>query len=505
MSVKGSLAANYASQAYVTLVGILVVPLYLKHLGPDAYGLVGFFTLLQALFNILDLGLSSTIARESARFRGGAIAAPDYARLYRVLGFVFACTSVIAGVSLFALSEVIAVAWLGSSALPRSEIVTAVQIMAISVALRWLGGLYRGVVSGAERLVWLSGFNAIIASFRFIGVLGSMALWGFTVQVFFMHQLAVAGLELIGLHRASSRVIPKVQWGTERLGSMLHTVRPMLKFSLTLALTSSMWIAITQTDKLLLSGILSLAEFGYFSSAVLMAGGITLITGPVSSVIMPRMARLHAQGDHAEVRRTYDRATQLVVVTAGSAAATMAWCAEPLMYAWTGSREIADNTAQTLRLYAIGNGLLALSAFPFYLQYARGTLRYHFVGTLIMGLALVPAILVAASNYGAVGAGGAWVAVNSLYLIFWVTFAHRQLEPGMHLRWLLRNVLSVILPALLLGAIFGLMPANPDDRVMSFLYSLGFGLACLAGATAGSSEARRSVASQIGRCHRVRD
>jgi hypothetical protein len=194
MSFKGSLAANYASQAYVTLVGILVVPLYLKHLGPDAYGLVGFFTLLQALFNILDLGLSPTIARESARFRGGAIPAPDYARLYRALGIIFVCISAAAGVALFAASEVIAAAWLGSSALPRSEIVTAVQIMAISAALRWLGGLYRGVVCGAERLVWLSGFNAFIASLRFVGVLVSMAFWGFTVQVFFMHQLAVAGL-----------------------------------------------------------------------------------------------------------------------------------------------------------------------------------------------------------------------------------------------------------------------------------------------------------------------
>ena len=72
----------------------------------------------------------------------------------------------------------------------------AVQIMAFSVALRWMGGLFRGVISGSERLVWLSGFNASIATLRFGGVLVSMWLWGYTPRVFFWHQFAVAALEL---------------------------------------------------------------------------------------------------------------------------------------------------------------------------------------------------------------------------------------------------------------------------------------------------------------------
>jgi hypothetical protein len=42
--------------------------------------------------------------------------------------------------------------------------------------------------------VWLSGFNAVIATFRVAGVLGSMWAWGFTPIVVFWHQLAVADL-----------------------------------------------------------------------------------------------------------------------------------------------------------------------------------------------------------------------------------------------------------------------------------------------------------------------
>ena len=493
MSVKGSLAANYASQAYVTLLGILVVPVYLKHMGPEAYGLVGFFAVLQAVFNLLDLGLTPTMARETARLRGGAVSAHDFVRLYRSLTLIFVGTAALGGILLFALADPIATTWLGSSALHRDDIVAAVQIMGLSVAMRWLGGLYRGVVSGAERLVWLSGFNAAIATLRFVGVLGSMALWGFSPQVFFLHQLAVAALELLGLYGASSRLVPKAPAQELSPGDLLRTVRPTLRFSLTIAFTSTMWVIITQTDKLLLSGVLPLGEFGYFASAVLVAGGITLITGPVSSVIMPRMARLHAEGNPAEVRRIYNSATQLVAITAGSAAATMAWCAEPLMYAWTGSREITDHTADVLRLYAIGNGLLALSAFPFYLQYARGSLRYQFVGNCLMGLALVPSVLYAASNFGGVGVGSAWVTVNALYLLLWVAYAHRQLEPGLHVKWLRTNVLAVVLPAQALAGLLSSLRLDLEDRVLALLYSVGVALACLLGSALGSSDARGVV------------
>ena len=63
-----------------------------------------------------------------------------------------------------------------------------------------------------------------------------------------------------------------------------------------------------------------------------------VISGPVSSAIMPRMARLHAEGKHEELLTVYRNATQLVSIIAGSAAITLAFCAEPLLFAWTGDK-----------------------------------------------------------------------------------------------------------------------------------------------------------------------
>ena len=48
VSLKKNIIASYFSQAYVVLAGILILPFYITEMGAEAYGLVGFFAMLQA-------------------------------------------------------------------------------------------------------------------------------------------------------------------------------------------------------------------------------------------------------------------------------------------------------------------------------------------------------------------------------------------------------------------------------------------------------------------------
>lgn len=493
VSLKKNILANYASQLYVTSVGILILPLYIKHMGAEAYGLVGFFTMLQAWFALLDLGLTPTIGRETARYRGGAMSALSYRQLFRALSLIFTTIALFGGFSLWLFADEIATRWLKVSELPMSEVILAVQIMAISVALRWMGGLYRGVVSGSERLVWLSAFNVLIATLRFIAVFGSMWLYGFTPRVFFMHQLTVALLEVSGLFLMSRHLLPARSSLEQPIGWSIRPVKPFLKFALTIAFTSSVWVLVTQTDKLILSGILPLAEYGYFTLAVLVASGIMVISGPISSAIMPRMARLHAEGKVEEMLRVYRSATQLVSVLAGSATITIATCAEPLLFAWTDNGYLAEQAAPILRLYSIGNGLLALAAFPYYLQYAKGNLHYHLIGNVITACILIPLITMTATYYGAIGAGYAWAGINGLTLVTWVAYVHHKLAPRLHFSWITKDFSLICMPGLLLSLSTSALWPEAKQQSSMILYIFTFGSATTLLAALASSTARARI------------
>ncbi len=107
----------------------------------------------------------------------------------RILEIFFLVVGTIAGLALFAAAGTIATDWLKASQLPAVQVQQSVQLMAVALALRWMGGLYRGMVSGAERLVWLSGFNATVASIRFLAVLPVLIFVSASPTVFFQYQL----------------------------------------------------------------------------------------------------------------------------------------------------------------------------------------------------------------------------------------------------------------------------------------------------------------------------
>src|SRR5437773_11955991 len=65
-----NILANLAGQGWSIIISLFVIPLYIKLLGIEAYGLIGFYVMLQALSQALDLGLSPTINREIARYSG---------------------------------------------------------------------------------------------------------------------------------------------------------------------------------------------------------------------------------------------------------------------------------------------------------------------------------------------------------------------------------------------------------------------------------------------------
>ena len=243
-----------------------------------------------------------------------------------------------------------------------------------------------------------------------------------------------------------------------------------LKFSLSIALSSTIWILVTQTDKLILSGILNLSEYGYFTLAAMVAGGIMFISGPVSSAIMPRMTRLHAEGKDDELIKVYKTATQLVSVIAGSVAITVAFCAETLLFAWSGDAELALNAGPILQLYAIGNGFLILSAFPYYLQYAKGNLRYHLIGNIITGLGLIPSIIYVAANHGAIGAGWVWLCFHLFGLVIWAGYVHHKIAPGIHYNWIMESFILIIAAPIFVNLIFNFIYSPKFDRLDSFLY-----------------------------------
>lgn len=484
MPLKQNIVANYGSQIYVALIGVVMLPVYLQYMGPEAYGLVAFFALLQAWFQLLDMGLVPTMARQTALFGGGADTALNFRRLLRSMEGIFLCVAFLGATLLLLGAGSVAEHWLRVAHLPKEQVINAIQLMALIAVLRWMGELYRGVISGFERMVWLGAFSSVVATVRFVLVIPFLVWVGSTPTEFFTFQLIVAVLEALVLMRKAYVLLPAVPGKVT--GWSWQPLRDVLGFSTAMALASLVWVVVSQTDKLLLSSLLPLADYGWFSLSVLAAGGVLLLTGPIAAALMPRLTALHGQGNDDAMLILYHQATQWAGLLVWPACFVLAWYAERVLWVWTGNTELAAQAAPTLRLYALGNAAMALGAFPYYLQFAKGQLRLHLLGTGFFVLLLLPCLFWAVGRYGAVGAGWTWLAVNLVYLALWVPLVHARHLRGLHRRWLLHDVAPIAVLAMG-GALACQWLPWPTDRALVGLQLLVISLFVLLASAVGSS------------------
>lgn len=492
MSLKRNILSNYVSQIYVTVIGIFMVPMYVRYMGTEAYGLVGFFAMLQAWFQLLDMGLTPTMARATARFNGGASDALSLRRLLRALEGIFAGVAILGAAGMMAGSSYLADSWLRVEHLPQSEVQNAIILIALIVALRWVSGLYRGAINGLERLVWLSGFNIAVATARFLLVIPFFILVGANPTQFFTYQLALAVCELLVLSVQTYRLLPKVDV-SHRLFWESAPLRGVLTFSLTIAFTSSVWVLVTQTDKLILSKLLTLSDYAYFTLAVLVSNGVTFISGPISGALLPRLSKLSASGDDYGLIKLYRDATQLICVIAVPTALVLAFFPEQVLWAWTGDLNIAIKVAPVLTLYALGNGVLALSAFPYYLQFAKGDLKLHLIGNVLFVMLLIPGLIWSTIHYGVIGAGWSWLVANTVYFIFWVPRVHNRFIKGLHTKWLFNDIVIIaIYPAIVVSFVKYVI-VWPQDRAQLVVAIATVSLISLLVTAAASSIIRGKV------------
>jgi O-antigen/teichoic acid export membrane protein len=204
-------------------------------------------------------------------------------------------------------------------------------------------------------------------------------------------------------------------------------------------------LMLTQVDKVLLSKLLSLQEYGYFTLASVVAGGLYVLTSPIAQAWSPLLARLHAANDEAELIRKFHQGAQCVSVVTGTAALILINFAPLILEVWTRNPEITQRSAELLVLLALGTGLNCLQHIPYQVQLAKGWTQLSLLANIVSVIILVPAIFWIAPRYGAEGAAWVWVILNLGYALIGAQFMFRKILTQEKLRWYLQDLLNPIL------------------------------------------------------------
>jgi len=435
MRLGRNLLAGLANSFWTALVNLISVPLYIKYLGIEAYGLIGFFATTQVLLSLLDLGLAPTINREIAR----ASAAGEFCEarsLLRTLATVYWVTAAVIGLFISALAPIIANHWLQSSHFTSSILIQAVMLMGFVIACRWPIGLYQGALMGLERLTISSGVNIVLVACANFGAVVILAHISRTIAAFFIWQAFAALLGVAAMRYFAWKAI-----GREGMGKFdFKALKRIWRFSAGMSGVAISGILLMQLDKVVLSRMLALEDFGRYSLASLVASGLYVLLTPVFNAIYPRMSALVAIGDTAKLTELYETGTRLCLALLLPGTITVAIFSKDLLYLWTKNGNLAVSSAPIVSLFVIGTALNGVMHFPYALQLAYGETRLPLTINAILVVIMVPLTIVLAKSYGAVGGAAAWALLNALYLFLGTWLTHRSLLKGIGPKWLLGDV-----------------------------------------------------------------
>ncbi|MEC5385582.1 oligosaccharide flippase family protein [Uliginosibacterium sp. H3] len=469
-SLKKSVAANMLGQLYVAAIGIVMVPVYVRHMGIEAYGLISFFVALQTWFALLDMGISPTLIRELSRYRAGAVSQEAVWRFIRSAEWLFLVVGAVCALILVLASSWIAGHWLQLTEISVAEASRCVAMMGVMVGGRWLTSLYRSGLIGMDRLLTVNLVAVLLATLRSVLVVAVLLLISTRCEVFFAYQVVIAVLEFSVCSVLFYRSLPGGKQSALRPD---RSALPVFRFAGAMAGLTLAWGVIGQVDRLVLSHYLDLRAYGSYAVALVAASGVTLLSTPLIQALQPRLVFLATSHDEGALANLYRSGTQMLMCVLGVVSGAAIFLGEPLLWAWTGNRTLAHQEATILALYAGGNALLAMSSLVFQLQYARGEIRRHVVGSLIFSLLWVPSVVFLAVHYGATGAAWAWFVGNLAFFVGWMLETQRRMLPGLTGSWLRGDVLRGPAACLSIYALLACLVDAEHGRLASALFACG--------------------------------
>ena len=166
MKFKSAVLFNYAAQLYAAVAMLLVTPLYIKIMGVEGYGLIGFFIMLQALAQILDAGMSGSITRLISTSRlNASLFYKAVSRFSKVLYlFIVLALVIIVFGGLF--KTYISLNWLNSS-VDSTILVESIFGIFLCLGLKFMSAPFRAALVGLERHGTISLITALIISLKF--------------------------------------------------------------------------------------------------------------------------------------------------------------------------------------------------------------------------------------------------------------------------------------------------------------------------------------------------
>lgn len=471
-SVLKNVAANFLGQGWAALMGICFVPLYLKFIGIEGYGLIGFFVILSSAMSMLDGGFGAVATKEASVYESASsLEKKKVILLLRSVEWVFWGIALTAGAVVILLAPLISNYWLDISPDKLDSVTQSLRVMGGALVLQFPIAFYYGALTGLQKQVELNIATSIFATFRSGGTVLVFWLVSPTVEWFFIWQCVI---NLLTVFILRIQLIHELAGWTDSVSFSLDTLRRLRGFAVGVGATNALAFLLMQADKIVLSKTLSLTDFGYYMLAWTLGTIAFRLISPVFNAYYPKIVASVASGSAVEAFGYYIRASQILSMLVIPFSVWIAFYSHQVLSLWTQDQHIAAAASGPLMILVLGTMIHSFMNMPYALQLAHGWTRFSVWQNFIAAVLVVPLTYYLAASYGLAGSAWPWLLLNIGFFTFCPPIVFKKLNIKPAKTWYIDAIfIPLVISVSLLYFFKGVFDLLAIDNPVVMLLSLG--------------------------------
>lgn len=403
-SFAGNSAMTLAAQLAVAAAAFVSLPVIVRGLGPEAFGLLSLLWMFIGYVTVFDLG----VGQAAAKFVTEELRAGDRNAAVGVLHSALRAAGVLgaAGGMLVLLLAVAGPSRVFDLAPPlEAPAVTALMLLVVGVPATLLSATLKSVPIAFDRFDVLNVLQLVVGLVQWVGGAVAVALGGGVVGV--VAVTVVGRVMVLGAFAAYSlRVLPELR---HRVEDRTAARERLWRFGSWAAVSQIVPPALLLLERLIVGTVLSLSALAFFAVPSEIMVRLLLFPASLAVALFPVVSGgwRNLEG-RISARRAYRRSVRIVVLVLVPLAAVLAIYSREILTVWLGG-DFPAESGPVLALMAFGVIFNAVAQLP--VAVLQGSGKPEAVARVQLAVVPLYAVLLYALTVtaGIMGAAAAWV------------------------------------------------------------------------------------------------
>ncbi|MGA9565477.1 MAG: lipopolysaccharide biosynthesis protein [Candidatus Korobacteraceae bacterium] len=360
--IVAAMASGAASRVLSALLMLVSLPLAVRYLGPERFGLWATIASTVVFLNLLDLGIASTLTNHIAR--AYAVGDRDYAARYTANALaVTVSVACAAGLALIAAWPYIN--WMAlfnvSASVTRRDVSGTVAVAAILMLLGLPASLGSKILAGYQQ-VHLG--NAIVAAGTVVNLVGLATGIALRVSMPVLFLMSVGSVTVCNLAALVATLLWFKPWLRLR-ASLLQwrQARELLGSGSGFLLIQIAGAVVFSSDNVVVSHYLGAAQVTPYNVTWRFVGLAAVLQSLIFPALWPAYAEANARGDYDWIRRTFRFTMQATLALNLAGGVIFVAAGKPLIRWWAGEAAMPSMALLVaMALWAIISGCMTVES-----------------------------------------------------------------------------------------------------------------------------------------------